>query len=184
MSSFLQTGTIFDFFQVSGNILLSVQFGNNMDRGVMVDLSHNFSILIQVRNEGTSRVAFEVLIINCQIDFINLFIFNCLTLNIKFFIFKLFDFKFLFSENHVFRKQKRTTIYGLTDVRPYFRILNSPGKMMTSYPCEINEFLSYRTLCKSILKRGFPTEGIKLTWFVFLRYSEYLSFSTWFRPFQ
>ena len=132
----------------------------------MVYLSHNLSILIQGRNEGTSSVAFEVLIINCQIDFINLFIFNCLTLNIKLFIFKLFDFKFLFSENHLFRKQKRTTIYGLTDVRPQFRILNSPGKMMTPYLCEINKFLRYRTLCKSILKRGFPTEGIKLTCFV------------------
>ena len=59
-------------------------------------------------SEGTSGVAFKVLIINCQIYFINLFIFNCLTLKIKLFIFKLFDVKFLFSENHVFRKQNRT----------------------------------------------------------------------------
>ena len=88
-----------------------------MDRGVMVYLSHNLSILIQGRNEGTSSVAFEVLIINCQIDFINLFIFNCLTLNIKLFIFKLSDVKFLFSENYVFRKQKRTAVYGLVDTR-------------------------------------------------------------------
>ena len=40
---------------------------------------------IQGRSEGTSNVAFEVLIINCQIDFINLFIFNCLRSNINFF---------------------------------------------------------------------------------------------------
>ena len=72
----------------------------------------------QGRSEGTSSVAFEVLIINCQIYFINSFIFNCLTLNIKLFIFKLFDVKFLFSENHVFRKQKRTAVYGLMDARP------------------------------------------------------------------
>ena len=71
----------------------------------------------QGRSEGTSSVAFEVLIINCQIYFINLFIFNCLKLNIKLFIFKLFDVKFLFSENHVFHKQKRTAVYGLMDVR-------------------------------------------------------------------
>ena len=69
--------------------------------------------LCQGRSEGTSSVAFEVLIINCQIYFINSFIFNCLTLNIKLFIFKLFDVKFLFSENHVFRKQKRTAVYGV-----------------------------------------------------------------------
>ena len=60
------------------------------------------------RTEGTSSVAFEVLIINCQKYFIN----------IKLFIFKLFDIKFLFSENYAFRKQKRTNIYGLMDARP------------------------------------------------------------------
>ena len=75
-------------------------------------------LLIQERREGTLRVAFEVLIINCQICFLNSFIFNCLTLNIKLFIFKLFDVKFLFSENHVFRTQKRTAVYGVMDVRP------------------------------------------------------------------
>ena len=57
----------------------------------------NLQIISQGGREGTSIVAFEVLIINCQIYFINLFIFNCLTLNIKLFLFKLFDVKFLFS---------------------------------------------------------------------------------------
>ena len=118
------------------------------------------------RSEGTSSVAFEVPIINCKILFINSFIFNCLTLNIKLFIFKLFDVKFLFSENHVFRKQKRTAVYGVMDARPQFRILNSPGKMMTCYLRDINKFLRYRTLCKSILKCGFPTKGIELTRFI------------------
>ena len=37
---------------------------------------------IQGSSEGTSSVAFEVVIINCQIYFINLFIFNCLTFRI------------------------------------------------------------------------------------------------------
>ena len=45
-------------------------------------------------------------------------------------------------------------------------ILNSPGKMMTCYLRDINKFLRYCILCKSILKRGFLTKGIKLTWFV------------------
>ena len=125
-----------------------------------------FKSNLQQRSEGTSSVAFEVLIINCKIYFIYLFIFNCLTLNIKLFIFKLFDVKFLFSENHVFRKQKRTAVYGLMDARPQFRILNSPGKMMTCYLRDINKFLRYRTLCKSILKCGFPTKGIELTRFL------------------
>ena len=65
------------------------------------------------RNESTSSATFEILIIICQIHFVNLFIFNCLTLSIKLFIFKLFDIKFLFSENHVFRNQKRTVFMDL-----------------------------------------------------------------------
>ena len=120
----------------------------------------------QGRSESTSIVAFEVLIINCQIYFINSFIFNCLALNITLFIFKLFDVKFFSSENHFFRKQKRTAVYGVMDARPQFWILNSLGKMMTCYLRDINKFLRYRTLCKSILKCGFPTKGIELTQFV------------------
>ena len=58
-----------------------------------------FESIIQGHSEGTSSLAFEVLIINCQIYFINLFIFNCLTLNIKLFIFKFLDVKFLFFPN-------------------------------------------------------------------------------------
>ena len=75
-------------------------------------------LLVQGHSKGTSSVALEVLIINCQIYFINLFLFNCLALNIKLFIFKLFDVKFLFSENYVFRKQKRTAVYRVMDARP------------------------------------------------------------------
>ena len=41
----------------------------------------------QGRSEGASSVAFEVLIVKSEIDFINLFIFNCLTSNINLFIF-------------------------------------------------------------------------------------------------
>ena len=59
------------------------------------------NVIYQGRSEGTSTVA-----INSQIYFINLL------------IFKLFDDKFLFSENHVFRKEKRMAVYGLMDARP------------------------------------------------------------------
>ena len=72
----------------------------------------------QGRSEGTSSVAFEVLIINCQIYFINSFIFNCLTLNIKLFIFKLFDVKSLFSENHVFANRRERLVYEVMNARP------------------------------------------------------------------
>ena len=39
---------------------------------------------IQERSEGISNVAFETLIINCQIYFINFFDFNCLMSNFCF----------------------------------------------------------------------------------------------------
>ena len=139
----------------------------------------------QGRSEGTSSVAFEVLIINCQIYFINLFIFNCLTLNIKLFIFNLFGVKLLFSKNHVFCKQKRTALYGLMDMRLQFRILNPPGKMMTCCLRDINKFLRYRTLCKSILKCGFPTKGIELTRFVLFEILGVPQLcGTWISPFR
>ena len=73
---------------------------------------------VQGCSEGTSSVSFEVLILNCQIYIKNLFILNCLTWNIKLFIFKLFDVKYLFSKNHVCCKQKKMTVYGLMDARP------------------------------------------------------------------
>ena len=41
----------------------------------------------QGRSESTLSVAFEVLIIKSEIDFINLFIFKCLTSNVNLFIF-------------------------------------------------------------------------------------------------
>ena len=40
---------------------------------------HEIYFIYQGRSEGTSSVAFEVLKIKSEIDFINLFIFNCLT---------------------------------------------------------------------------------------------------------
>ena len=48
----------------------------------------------------------------------------------KVFIFKMFDVKLLFSENHVFRKKKRTAVYGVMDACSYFRILNLLGKIV------------------------------------------------------
>ena len=123
-------------------------------------------IIKQACSEGTSSVAFEVIIINSQISFMNSFIFNSLTLHIKLFIFKLVDVKFLSLENHVFRKQMRTAVCGVIDARPQFWILNSLGKMITCYLRDINKFLRYCTLCKSILKCGFPKKGFELTRFV------------------
>ena len=64
----------------------------------------------QGRSESTLSVAFEVLIIKSEIDFINLFIFNCLTSNVNLFIFNcltsninLFNFN-CFTSNFCFPK--------------------------------------------------------------------------------
>ena len=118
---------------------------------------------IQRRSEGTSSVAFEVLIINCHIEYINLFIFNCLTSNIKLLIFNCLMSNFCFPKNMSFTSRRERLFM---DARLEFRILNSPGKMMTYYLRDTDKFLRYRTLCPSILKCGFPKRGIKLTWFV------------------
>ena len=117
----------------------------------------------QERSNGTSSVAFEVLIINCQIGFINLFIFNCITLDINLFIFNCLTPNFYFPKIISFARRRERL---LMDTRPWFRILNSPGKMMTCYLWDTSKFLRYHTLCTSMLKCGFPTKGIKLTQFV------------------
>ena len=126
----------------------------------------------QGRSQGTSSVAFEALIIKSEKDFINLFIFNCLTSNINLFIFNcltsnmnLFNFdcltsNFCFPKN-IFFASRRERMF--MDARPQFQVFNSTGKMMTCYLRDANKFLRYRTLCTNILKCGFPTKGIELT---------------------
>ena len=127
--------------------------------------------LWQGHSEGTSSVAFKVLI-NCKIDFINLFIVNCLMSNINFFIsnclmsnINLFSFNcltsnFCFPKNTSFANRRKRLFM---DARPYLRILNSSGKMKTCYPRDTNTFLRYHTLRTNILKCGFPRKGIELT---------------------
>ena len=122
--------------------------------------------------EGTSCVAFDVLIIKSEIDFINPFIFNCLTSNINLFIFKcltlninLFNFNCLTSNfcfpKNIFFASRRERLF--MDARPQFRVFNTPGKMMTCYLRDTNKFFRYRTLYTNILKCRFPTKGIQLT---------------------
>ena len=107
-----------------------------------------------------------------QRGYLNLFIFNCLTLNTKLFIFKLFDVKFLFSENHFFRKQKRT----VSD----FKLARENDDLL---PSRHNKFLRYRTMCNSILKCGFPAKGIELARFVLFEILGVLQFwGSRFRP--
>ena len=87
----------------------------------------------QGRREGASSVAFEVLIINCQIYLINLFIFNCLTLYVNLSIFILFDIKLLFSENHIFRKQKRSAVFGRSSLISDFKLTRENYDLLSSW---------------------------------------------------
>ena len=107
------------------------------------------SILItQGCREGTSSVAFQVLIMNCKKDFINLFIFNYLPSNKNLFILNCLTSNFCFPKNIYFTSRREQLF---VDVHPYFQILNSLGKMMTCHIRDTNKFLRYRTLCTNIL---------------------------------
>ena len=86
--------------------------------------------ICQGHSERTSSVAFEVLMIRSETDFIILFIFNCLTLNIN-----LFNFNCLTS-NFCFQKKIFFTSRGermFMDARPQFQFFYPTGKMMTCY---------------------------------------------------
>ena len=109
-------------------------------------------------SRGVARVAFEVLIIKSEIDFISLFIFNCLTSNMSLFIFNcltsninLFNFNsfspnFCFPKN-IFFASRRERMF--IDVPPFFRVFNSTGKIMTCYLRDTNKLLRYRIMLRT-----------------------------------
>ena len=141
----------------------------------------------QGRSEGTSSVAFEVVTTNCELDFINLLIFNWLTSNINLFIFNcltsninLFNFNSLTS-NYCLPKN----IYFASRREWLFSCVFSCTHPGACYVRGTNKFLRYRTLFMSILKCGFPTKGIELTRFVLFEVSRCLSFEvSRLRPFR
>ena len=92
---------------------------------------------IQGRSEGTSSEAFEVLIIHCHIEFVNLFNANYLMPIINLFIFNCLTSNFRFPKNISFASRRERLFM---EARPQFRILNSPGEMMTCYLRETDIF--------------------------------------------
>ena len=78
----------------------------------------------QGRRDGTSSVAFEVLIMNCNKDLINLFIFNylasninlfifhCLTLTINLFIFSCLTSNFVFRKSYIFQAEENDCLWA------------------------------------------------------------------------
>ena len=86
---------------------------------------------IQGRRESTSSVAFKVIIMNCGIDFINLFIFSYLTWTTNLFIFNCFTSNFCFRKN-IFRKQKRTAVYGRASVVSDFKLTRENNDLLSA----------------------------------------------------
>ena len=91
-------------------------------------------ITVQGRSKDASSIAFEVLLINCQIYFINFFIFNCLTLRMKLFIFKLFDVKFLFWESCLSQREENGCLwtYGRASLVSDFKLTRENDDLLSS----------------------------------------------------
>ena len=85
----------------------------------------------QGRSEGILSAIFEVLIINCQIDSINWFISTCLTSDINFLIFNCLTSLFVFRKQ-IFRKQKRTAVYGRDSLVSDFKRIRDNEDLLSS----------------------------------------------------
>ena len=132
----------------------------------------------QGRTEGAWSIAFEVLKIKSEIDFTNLFvfkclmsgiilfIFNCLTSNINLFNFNCLNVKLLFSEEHIFRKQQRTVVYGRASLVSGFQLtrrnddlLSSRHKQIFAVPHPVYEHTKMR-----ISNKRYNTNTARIFW--------------------
>ena len=105
----------------------------------------------------------KAFIFNCLKLDINLFIFSCLTSDINLFIFNCSASNFCFLKIISFASRRERLFIA---ARPYFRNLDSSGKIMTCYLGDANKFLRHHTLRSSRLKCRFLTKGIRLTQFI------------------
>ena len=90
-----------------------------------------FFSLIQGHSEGTSSVAFEVLIINFDVrvyNFVHLQLFHN---KYRFAHFQLFNVKCLFSKKHIFCKQKRMAVYGCMSLVSDFKLTQENDAMLS-----------------------------------------------------
>ena len=67
-----------------------------------------------------------------EIDFVNLFIFSCLTSNINLFNFNCLTLNFLVSEEHIFLKQKGTGVYGQASLVSGFQFTLENDDLLSS----------------------------------------------------
>ena len=130
------SGIVFGDIQLTQISLNFETSCNNLKIGGLGAKLCGFSIILFLKGirgvEGTSSVAFEVLIINCEIDFMNLFIFSCLTSHVNLFI--LFDdVKFFFSQIFViFRKHQRTADYRRAYLVSDFKLTRENYDLLSS----------------------------------------------------
>ena len=128
-------------FKPLGSNKNPLNFSNNKDNLLKIPIiaSNRF----REGKEGTSSVAYEILIMNCKNDFINMFIFNYLASNINLFIFSsltldinLFIFNFLMSRfcipKNIFRKQKRTAVCGRSSIFAEFKLIPENDDLLPS----------------------------------------------------
>ena len=145
-------------FKPLGSNKNPLNFSNNKDN--LLKILITASNRLREGREGNSSVSYEVLITNCEKDFINMFIFNYLASNINLFIFNsltldinlsIFNFlmwRYCIPKNIYFASR---TEWLFVDAHPYLLNLNSLQKMMACYLRDRNKFLSYRTLYTSML---------------------------------
>ena len=127
-------------------------------------------ILTAVVQVWSLSVAFEVLIIVCQIDFINWSIFNCFTLHANLFIFNCQTSNLCFPKKYLSQVKQNKKTKEVEENGCLQTILVSDFKLAWENDDLLSSrhknLLRYRTLCTSVLKSRFPKKGIRLTWFV------------------
>ena len=110
-----------------------------------------------MRNRFYKSIHLQLFNVKCKFVYLQLF-----NVKYKFILLQLFDVKFLFSEEHIFRNQERTVVYGHVSLVSGFQLNR---EILTCYIRDTNKFLRSRTLWTNILKCKFQTKGIELTRF-------------------
>ena len=131
----------------------------------------------QIRNRFYKSVRLQLF--NVRYNFVYLQLFN---VKYKFVQLQLFDVKLLFSEEHIFRKQQRTVVYGRASLVSGFQLtrrnddlLSSRHKQIFAVPHPVHEDTKIW-----ISNKRYRTN----TAWIFWRPKGPQLWGTWFRPFR
>ena len=128
-------------FKSLGSNKNPLNFSNDKDNLLKIPVTA--SNRLREGRDGNSSVSYEVLIMNCEKDFINMFIFNYLASNINLFIFNsltldinLSIFNFLMSRycipKNIFCKQKRMAVCGRSSIFAEFKLTPENDDLLPS----------------------------------------------------